>query len=204
VPQQRWPPGVLKRYVRWVGMQMEHVCNQDVAHLAVVAVVRETDAHRIRRSTLFLIRWLLVRCATAILKRVVPNDQIAPLPFVNINAKRHPRIALSLLPPPLAKAAVAAECSSASTWSGALTREANGRRVGSEHSVRTTRDVIGTVAGAAEVHDAARLDVPIDQRVVTVVSLAHGAAELQAGAVEVFSQTDIERHVAVVRMHVQP
>mmetsp|Transcript_9676 Transcript_9676/g.30010 ORF Transcript_9676/g.30010 Transcript_9676/m.30010 type:complete len:561 (-) Transcript_9676:7-1689(-) len=65
-------------------------------------------------------------------------------------------------------------------------------------------DVVGPVALAPEVAYAAALDVLVGVGVLPVVRRAHEAAELQAGAGEVQPQADVEGHVGVVRVHVEP
>eukprot|EP00429_Kryptoperidinium_foliaceum_P116461 CAMPEP_0176305974 /NCGR_PEP_ID=MMETSP0121_2-20121125/63238_1 /TAXON_ID=160619 /ORGANISM="Kryptoperidinium foliaceum, Strain CCMP 1326" /LENGTH=65 /DNA_ID=CAMNT_0017647659 /DNA_START=52 /DNA_END=246 /DNA_ORIENTATION=+ len=54
-----------------------------------------------------------------------------------------------------------------------------------------------------QVAHARALDMRVRHRVLAVVRRAHVAAELQAGACEVEAQAEVERHVGVVRVHVQ-
>merc|ERR1740121_2066294 len=64
-------------------------------------------------------------------------------------------------------------------------------------------DVVCPMPLAAQVADAAALDVSVRHRVPPVVRRAHQAAELKTGAFEVQAQADIEGHVGVVRVHVE-
>jgi hypothetical protein len=49
-------------------------------HLPIVAVVCEADAHTVRRRRLRHVRRLLVCCTAPVVNRVIPYNEISPLP----------------------------------------------------------------------------------------------------------------------------